>query len=268
MNRCEDVLVALPLYVDGELPARDEIGVEAHLLECSSCRATYEELRSVVDVVRGSKPLYDPPPSLRPSLESLVRGSAGRRISTGAAIAAGLVLLLLGMPMASRGVSFESFATDAHVRYANGRLPLDVTSDDQLKVSDWLKAHMPFVLELPEYPNDNSEPKAYTLAGARLMQYGGGDAAYLAYMMRGRPVSLLVTSGDEVKPSGHEVLRSGKLLFHFSVRNGLKVITWRDRDLVYALVSDVRVSNAESCVVCHGSKTERSRFDHISTRIH
>jgi hypothetical protein len=82
--------------------------------------------------------------------------------------------------------------------------------------------------------------------------------------MHGRPVSLLVASSAKIVPGGQELYRSGNLQFHFSSQKGLKTITWRDRDLVYALVSDVQVDNAQSCVVCHGSAAERSRFENMS----
>ncbi len=35
-------------YLDGDLPATERAGVEAHLDECGACRATLEELRTVV----------------------------------------------------------------------------------------------------------------------------------------------------------------------------------------------------------------------------
>ena len=68
------------------------------------------------------------------------------------------------------------------------------------------------------------------------MQHEGEDVAYLAYTMNERPVSLLVTASERIVPNGQEVYRSGNLLFHFSAHKGLKLITWRDRNLVYALV--------------------------------
>ena len=271
MMRCEEFRPLLQLYVDSELAPREEIEVEAHLLECESCRAEYDSLRSIVDTVRGSKPLYEPPSTLRPKIEATVRGAAEKPrrpawLSVPAAVAAGLVILLFGFPTTSRGVSFEAFASDAHLGYASGRLPLDIASDNQRHVSSWLKTRMPFHLEVPDSPPDSSEPKAYTLAGARLMQYGNADVAYLAYTMKGSPVSLLVSSSGAIKPSGQQALRSGTLLFHFSTHKGLKVITWRDRDLVYALVSDFQGGDAESCVVCHDSDAERSRFEPMSWR--
>ena len=98
------------------------------------------------------------------------------------------------------------------------------------------------------------------------MQFDGQDIAYLAYTMEGRPISLLVSSSANVLPSSGEAFTSGKLVFHFSSEDGLKLITWRDRGLSYALVSDVQIEGAQSCVVCHGAESERQKFENLLRR--
>lgn len=270
MINCEQARAALHLYLDGELAPLDELELEAHLVGCVGCCAHHDAMRHVVDTVRGAKPLYESSPELRDKLAHLVTSTSqpprkwSRRLGWPAAVAASIALLVLLLPTFRRS-TFTAYAADAHLRYATGKLPLDVASDQPQVVSSWLQSHLTFHLNVPQYPADASEPKAYTLAGARLMQYEGEDIAYLAYTMNSRPVSLLVSSSAHiVVPAGQDVYRSGNLLFHFTEHKGLKLITWRDRDLVYALVSDVQVSNAQSCVVCHGSAAERSRFENMA----
>jgi anti-sigma factor RsiW len=270
MMRCDDARSALHLYLDGELAPTDELELEAHLVGCAACRGEHDALRQVVDTVRGATPLYESSPALRDKLAALVRTVAGtprkqwgRRLAFCSAVAACIVLVAMLVPLFPR-TSFTAYAADAHIRYASGKLPLDVASDRPQVVSAWLQARLPFHLSVPQYPSDSREPKAYTLAGARLMQYQGADVAYLAYTMNSRPVSLLVSSSGHIVPAGQDVYRSGNLLFHFSAHKGLKLITWRDRDLVYALVSDIQVSNAQSCIVCHGSAAERSRYENMA----
>jgi anti-sigma factor RsiW len=86
------------------------------------------------------------------------------------------------------------------------------------------------------------------------------DVAYLAYSMNRRPISLLVTSASQVKPGGGQTFRTGGIEFHFSSERGLRLITWSDRGLSYALVSDPGVTGAESCVICHGSTADRKKI--------
>jgi hypothetical protein len=102
--------------------------------------------------------------------------------------------------------------------------------------------------------------------GGRLVSFEGDYAAYVAYRMEERPISLLVTSADRVRPEGGEIVRSGALTFHQESRAGLKVITWSDSGLTYALVSDVTVAGARSCMVCHGSPEEREKIEGFSRR--
>jgi anti-sigma factor RsiW len=158
---------------------------------------------------------------------------------------------------------FTSFAAGTHVRYAQGAVQLGITSDQPAEVSEWLRARLPFHLVVPNFPSQPGIPKIYSLVGASLMQFDGQDIAFLAYMMQSRPISLLVSSHANVLPTSGETYTSGKLAFHFSSENGLKLITWRDRGLSYALISDVQVEGARSCVVCHGSESERQKFENL-----
>jgi hypothetical protein len=92
------------------------------------------------------------------------------------------------------------------------------------------------------------------------LQFRNSDVAYLAYNMDQRPISLLVASAGRVKPAGDQTFRTGGIEFHFSSQRGLRLITWRDRGLSYALVSDLDVTGAESCVICHGSAADRGKI--------
>jgi anti-sigma factor RsiW len=166
--------------------------------------------------------------------------------------------------MAGRS-GYEQFAAQAHRDYARGAFPLDVASSQPQVVSDWLEPRVPFHLTLPNYPEGG--PKRYTLAGARLMQYRGEDVAYLAYEMDRKPISLLISSSSRVMPSGGETYQSGGLTFYFASEQGLRIITWRDRGLTYAQVSDLDVKGAESCVICHGAEGERRKFEGLGKRL-
>ena len=85
--------------------------------------------------------------------------------------------------------------------------------------------------------------------------------AYLAYEMDGKPISLLISSSERIVPSSGESYRSGGLTFYFSAEQGLRVITWKDKGLTYAQVSDLDVKGAESCAICHGAEGDRRKFE-------
>jgi anti-sigma factor RsiW len=180
---------------------------------------------------------------------------------TGAFAVTMLLFAALPMRLTPR---FTSFAAETHLQYAQGALPLSVASSEPVVVSAWLAGHLPFHLSLPNFAPENGAPKSYSLVGARTMEFKGQQVAYLAYTMAEHPISLFVASNSRVSSSEKgEAYTSGKLLFHFSNEKGLKLITWEDRGLSYALVSDVQVEGAQSCVVCHGSEQERRKFENL-----
>ena len=75
--------------------------------------------------------------------------------------------------------------------------------------------------------------------------------------MKERPISLVITSALAAQPSGGEEISSRGLKFHYNAIDGLKVITWSDRGLTYALVSDLDERGQQSCIVCHEGTKDR-----------
>jgi len=75
--------------------------------------------------------------------------------------------------------------------------------------------------------------------------------------MHDRHISLVIPSELSARPAGGEEIASRGLTFHYNAIDGLKVITWSDRGLTYALVSDLEERGQQSCIVCHqGTKDQ------------
>jgi anti-sigma factor RsiW len=271
MMKCSEIRPRIALYIDREVTGAEALEFEAHLTECAECRREYDEMRGTVDAVRGATPLYDAAEKSYAAVRGMVAGwerrQRLRRWATAAALAAAVaVLIALAIPRFSTGRSeYEQFAARAHRNFANGAFPLDVSSSQPRVVSSWLEPRVPFHLTLPNYPEGGQ--KRYALAGARLMQYRGEDVAYLAYEMDRKPISLLISSSSKIVPSGGESYRSGGLTFYFSSEEGLRIISWKDKGLIYAQVSDLDVKGAESCAICHGAEGERRKFEGLGKRM-
>jgi anti-sigma factor RsiW len=265
---CSEVRSRIALYIDREVVGAEALEFEAHLTECAECRDEYEHLRGTVDAVRGTSPLYEPPGTSYPAVLQLVndweRRKKRRRWVPAAAAAAVLIAAATAWVSTVRS-GYEQFAAQAHRNYERGTFPLDIASSQPQVVSAWLAPRVPFHLTLPNYPEGGK--KRYALAGARLMQYRGEDVAYLAYEMDGKPISLLISSSERVLPSGGESYQTGGLTFYFSSEQGLRMITWKDKGLTYAQVSDLNVKGAESCAICHGAEGERRKFEGLGKRM-
>ena len=268
MTSCSDIRLRIALYVDREVTGAEALDFEAHLTECADCRRAFDDLRGEVDAVRGASPLYEVPEGSYAAVRGMVAGWDRRqkRRWLPLAAAAAIVTAMVAISWISAERSgYEKFAAQAHRNYARGAFPLDVASSQPQAVSDWLGPRVPFHLTLPNYPQGG--PKRDALAGARLMQYRGEGVAYLAYEMDRKPISLLISSSSRIVPSSGESYQSGGLTFHFSSEQGLRIITWKDKGLTYAQVSDLDVKGAESCVICHGAEGERRKFEGLGKRM-
>lgn len=269
MVNCREIRPRIALYVDREVTGAEALDFEAHLTECVDCRRVYDDLRGAVDAVRGARPLYEAPEGSYASVLKTVseweRRQGRRRWAPFAVAAAVLAAMALGVWISAGNAAYESFAAQAHWNYARGAFPLDIRSSEPQAVSHWLEPRVPFHLTLPNYPEGGS--KRYALSGARLMQYRGEDIAYVAYEMDRKPISLLIASSSRILPSGGESYRSGGLIFYFSSQQGLRIISWKDKGLTYAQVSDLDVKGAESCAICHGAEGERRKFEDLGKRM-
>jgi anti-sigma factor RsiW len=266
---CGEVISRVHLYLDGELQPPETLVLEAHLVDCPRCRQEYESLVSVVETVRAAQPLYKAPEDSLARTRAMVAARRKRQVIFRAAIAAAvfLVCLLAFERYSASRDRFADFAAETHMRYARGAMPLDVRASEPRAVAGWLSARLPFHLELPNYPEQPGQAKKYSLSGARLLQYREDDVAYLAYSMNDRPISLLIASAARIVPSGGDVYRSGGLSFHTTSHKGLRIITWVDKGLSYALVSDLREVGAGSCVICHGGEGEQRKFAPLQPRL-
>jgi anti-sigma factor RsiW len=271
------------LYLDNELQGDERATVEAHLSECEACAAIFARELNFLDAVRKSEPLHRASPELRDKVRQII--SEGRRVpaatdkrsSTVAqprrfgwvvAIATGLLVLLLPvlvwrivrqkeMPEVSGPSHFAQMAAETHLRHLRGQLPLEMETESPQEISSWFANKVDFKVQLPNYQESSGQEKLYTLEGARLVNYQTDYAAYVAYRMKERPITLVITSGSVATPSGGEVIASKGLRFHYNAIDGLKVITWADRGLTYALVSDLDDHEQNPCIVCHeGTKDQ------------
>jgi anti-sigma factor RsiW len=288
MKKCDDIRGRLTLYLDNELQGEDRATVESHLYECESCGALFERELGFLNAIRETGPLHVASPELRSQVQQLLAhwqkvssesptsNQAGhpafrkvhRRHVITVAVAAVLVILVLPVfiwqfasrtnkPSTRAPSSFALMAADTHLRRTRGQLPLEMESAMPQRISEWFANKVNFSVKLPNYQELSGQEKLYTLEGARLVGYRDDYAAYVAYRMKARPISLVITSDSVANPAGGEEINARGLTFHYDAIQGLKVITWSDRGLTYALVSDLEERGQESCVVCHqGTKDQ------------
>ncbi|HEY2961299.1 MAG TPA: zf-HC2 domain-containing protein [Pyrinomonadaceae bacterium] len=278
MKNCEEIRERLTLYLDNELQGEERAAIEAHVQSCASCSSFVEKELAFLNAIRGSGPLHVAPPELQASVSEVLSGSqpaAGQRSRRRRwiiPIAAAVLVLLLPVVIwrvvrqnnrPANGVpsGFALMAAESHLRHMRGQLPLEMESSSPQQISGWFANKVNFNVKLPSYQESSGQDKLYTLEGARLVGYQNDYAAYVAYRMKERPISLVITSELVAKPSGGEQIAARGLTFHFNAIDGLKVITWSDRGLTYALVSDLDERGQQSCIVCHQGTKDHDLID-------
>ena len=302
MSKCEDILARMTVYLDDELEAQECGNITVHLADCASCRASFDSERRLLENVRGCGPLHVAPPDLRARVEELLNDRPMARFAppelrerirrtvehfssrsprlrfARPAIAMAAVLtvaVLVGLwqlernyrlPVLHGPSQFAMMAADTHQRHIRGQLPLELVSDVPEQISNWFAGKVPFTVKLPNYQESSGQEKTYQLEGARLVGYRNDYAAYVAYQMRTRPISLVVTSDKVAQPTDGEQIVAQGITFHYNSINGLKVLTWSDRGLTYALVSDLEERGQESCVVCHQGVKDKDFIESLKPR--
>jgi anti-sigma factor RsiW len=294
MRPCDDIREQIAYYVDDELHETERARVEMHLAGCPACAAVLESELAFVERVRASRPYSGASDELRAAVERVVAGAPapyrasdrlraqvraaveGRRISfrrkAFAVVAATAVVGALGLwlaigrrahvhPVAT--TKFATIAVDAHQRRVAGALPLELVSAAPDAISRWFAGKVPFLLTLPNYQEASGQTRLYELEGARLVGYEDDYAAYVAYRMGERPISLVVTASSAATPAGGDEVEAKGLVFHCEVVGGWKVITWTDRGLTYALVSDLEERGQQSCLVCHEGARDRDFIEQL-----
>ncbi|HEX7296095.1 MAG TPA: zf-HC2 domain-containing protein [Pyrinomonadaceae bacterium] len=268
MTDCADIRNRLNLYLDNELQGDERVDFEKHLRECLACRSLAQAEQRFLDTVRANEPLYVASPELKERVRTALHfqsqtgvNASGRNTRAVWTIAAAVVLLLLlpiliwrareRQPAGGGPSSFALMAADTHLRHIRGQLPLEMVSTEPSAVSQWFVNKVSFRVAIPNYQEAPGLEKLYTMEGARLVAYKNDYAAYVAYQMNDRPISLVITSDNVAQTFGGEEIKAKGLVFHYNAIEGLKVLTWSDRGLTYALVSDLEERGQKSCVVCH-----------------
>lgn len=302
MSSCETIRSQMFFYLDDELHDRELSDFERHLDGCAECRAMCEQERCIVESIRTARPLYSASPDLRERIADLLqqtpepyvashplrdrvqqilglnqpadapRFAVWPRVasSKGLAWAAVFIVMLFGgywflqpRPAVPAPSEFALMAVDTHSRRVRNQLPLEIETASAAEISEWFSGKVPFSLKLPTYQENSGQDKVYHLEGARLVGFKNDYAAFVAYQMRNRPITLVVTSNRVAMPSGGEQIPSKGLRFHYDAINGLKVITWADRGLTYALVSDLEERGQQSCIVCHEGTKDRDFIESL-----
>lgn len=287
MNHCEEYRDKTLLYLDHQLSGALLEDYRAHLQSCAECRADLAEERALSGLLKRSRPLYAAPDELRARLAAVqAKGVAGskdvrKQPRTGViqrlkkylalyprihAVGAAAGVLGIGLALVpgvvreAQAMSYVEMAAATHRNYVDGDLRLELQSDSPEVVTAWFADKVPFHFQLPASQKVLDSKPTYRMTGASRIKFNGGAAALVAYEKQKEKISLVVASSEHAVVSGGVEVPSASLIFHYRNAVGVRVVTWTNHGLSYALVSSLGSSARESCLVCHQSMTGHSNF--------
>jgi mycothiol system anti-sigma-R factor len=293
MNACDDYRAMVPLFIDDELSGHELQEFKDHIARCAECRQVLKQEQVLSDLLHRNRPLYHAPETLRArvfgklssevhsrtiaparlrrrvlrTLAAPLSGFVGHAMRGKQLIAAAVItiLVLLFVPPAIQRVRANAFvetAATTHHSYLAGNLPMEIHTSSPEEVTAWFSGKVPFHFQLPDPQQTGSGQQIYRLVGSRLVNFRGKYAALTTYEMKEQKISLLVVSDESARAEGGEEVQSGRLTFHDHSLDGLKVITWSNHGLTYALVSSLPGSARQSCLVCHQNMADHLKYSH------
>jgi anti-sigma factor RsiW len=276
MSVCADRSSQIQLYLDNELTGSDVEELLAHLEYCASCRSEMKEAEALSRRLAQARPFAVAPAALHdrianlaatqaalkpemPLLENnvLIMSSHKKPIRYALALAAMLFLVVGGLLLVPRlriesnANSFVATAVDSHRALSDAALQLDVRSESPRVVSAWFSQRVSFPFRMPDAGIATNDLAKYKLRGGRLVTFGGERAALLVFQLSQDLVTVLIAPDRHARAIGGNVTYSDGIKFHALDRDQMHVVTWENKNLTYALTSNIAGSRARACSTCH-----------------
>ncbi|MGV3623996.1 MAG: anti-sigma factor family protein [Archangium sp.] len=224
---CRELETQLTPYLDGELIAEARVAVENHLAGCNDCRAHVQveqhNLSAIRDAVKRAAPHASD--ELKSRLFANIRQDDAHRrnvrVGRFMAVAAGVTVAVVVSHQAWRGHQRRLYEQDAALRHAR-QLPLEIEQSPE-NIERWFGGKVDYRVTVPRFPNSKA-------AGARLLQVRDKPAAYIRYEQP-RNTGLFVYGDDNDVDVGATPAMGNS--------HGYNVVSWREGDVVYQLVTDL-----------------------------
>ncbi len=235
---CAELETFLYPYLDGEFDAHEQLEFERHLAGCAACAQKVHSEVGFLGMIRRTSQVAATaraPESLRENIQMGLHRERRRAVITSwfkLSTVAAVLVAATGTYYYYRPLSRDVFIEDAARRHAKA-LPMEIQQDSPELFEAWFADKLSHRVAVPQLPNA-------TLAGARLSNVHDKEAAYISYNAVSYPGSPPRRIGlfvfDDTKG---EVAASPLPSLELDSSHGYNVALWRDRDIVYELVTDL-----------------------------
>ena len=226
------------------------VRAQEHLQQCAQCQTFFSQEEALRDLLKKRLARQGVPAHLRERiLEQIAEAHAqqgsrggpfalkGNRVPVAIAVALGaLVALVIGI------VSYQSLPLDRqervlaefiddHLRFRPGASQIESSRAEQVEA--WFSGKVDFLVQAPRF--EQAE-----LLGGRLCYLFGKKGALLSYEKHGTLLSFYILEGSDIKLDRFEQHAFRDNSFAYGMGKGHNLVIWKDRGLLYALVSDLQ----------------------------
>ncbi len=234
---CRELEGFLYPYLDGEFEPHEQLEFERHVAVCDECAKKVHAEAGFQESVRRTRQVSasSAPEHLRHNIQ-IGLDRQHRRTVLGSWIKISAAAMVLagagGSYLLFRSVPRVRFIEDAALRHSKA-LPMEIQEISPEHFEAWFAGKLDHRVAVPQLPNA-------TLAGARLSNVRDKPAAYIAYTSVSNPgapprrIGLFVFDDEK-----GEVGATSLPAVEMNTSHGYNVAMWRDREIVYELVTDL-----------------------------
>jgi anti-sigma factor RsiW len=242
---CRDLDSLMHSYLDEELVDGERLALESHLTGCQTCTQRTEVERHNLTLVRTRAHEGAPvaPDSLRARIHQGIHRESRKHFQRRAlqvSAAAASVAILAGVGQQQWHVWQRHLFVEEAARRHSRQLPLETQGQPEV-LEAWFGGKLDHRVSVPRFPNA-------TAAGARLINVRDREAAYIRYdapranSAEPRHMGLFVF--DDSGDLDLAALPSTEL----GNSHGYNVVSWREGDVVYELVTDLDETDIRALV--------------------
>ena len=240
MSDCNEARGQLLDALRGRLTPAEQQRFTGHLQSCAECSRIFERERAL-DHALAQRPVFALPEALQKQLAVQVGAASKprRRFRSTAAVlgpslALGLLALFLVRAWSTPNAQLVSEAVNDHLRVLYAERPVEIESGGIHQVKPWFAGRLDFAPVL-SFTGDDEFP----LLGGAIGLFVDRKAATFVFKHRLHTATLFVFRSEGLSwPLRHDTTL-GAQPANSAASRGFNVLLWQERDLGYALVSDM-----------------------------
>jgi anti-sigma factor RsiW len=248
---CKEAIKYLYIQIEGNSLSSEVIAAKEHAFGCPRCREFFEAEDKIKNLLFEKAPRRETPPDLK---EKIYRGieepSYFKRfkntflysklrvvsivvISTVLALIASLSLISYIEKSNKESRLIINEIINQHIKYLHSSNPVDIISSKPEELESWFKGRVDFLVKAPRFQGTN-------LVGGRLCYLFKKRVAVLVYKKQEQSLSLFIIDQPNLDISSMDMVDIDGKKLYCGFGKGFNLVLWKDRGLIYALVSEVK----------------------------